>query len=712
MPAPTDFANQTATAARKASPRGLVVLRCGQSSLHWDWLDGPRRNWDLILCPYQDIDARGHAARVIPGQKWDGLARFFAEFHLWRDYDYICLPDDDIATDANTLNVFFDLCERYKIKLAAPALTPNSYFSHPITMKNTEFLARRTNFVEIMMPCFSAAFFQEVLSTLDLSRSGTGFGLDFLWPHMLAYEDIWIFDESAVHHTRPVGEMRRHRLAELAFADLNFIRGFQIPTVAKTLGGVGHDQIFRRCDSPQFGERYRHGLAYLASKMPEWSKHIDYELSAAVPTPSPTSGDYIRFALEHLAAPDRTISRGRPSRSSSTSQWSWSSSPELEASGANDGRLNGCCGFHTRHETNPWWQVDLGARHSIESVVIYNRLDQIMRCVDFDLLVSDDGASWRLGFAKRDGVAFGGADGKPFKHDFLPPAVGRFLRVQLAGTQFLHLDQVEVFGSPAEDPPPRADLPSSSIGQAPRIVAELLAELYAGDSPFAHCELSNRDDGYPHTNLVPEVIESILDLVQPAFWLEIGSMLGGSAIRTAQLIRSRGLATGVVCIDPFCGDVNMWAWEQPKRRAGEWLFLHLQKGRPTIFDRFIANVVAAGQADIMLPVTATSIVGTKLLARLLSEGRITSLPNVIYLDSAHEPDETFLELRNCWNLLPPGGVLLGDDWSWNAVREDVLRFARTVPLNERLREELQRRHQKFSQQEGVLLDRGQWVLVK
>ena len=45
--------------------RGLVVLRCGRSSLHWDWLEGPRRNWDLILCPYQDIDARDAEANTV-----------------------------------------------------------------------------------------------------------------------------------------------------------------------------------------------------------------------------------------------------------------------------------------------------------------------------------------------------------------------------------------------------------------------------------------------------------------------------------------------------------------------------------------------------------------------------------------------------------------------------------------------------------------------
>jgi hypothetical protein len=689
--------------------RGLVVLRCGQNSLHWDWLDARRENWDLLLCPYQEIDARGHQAHVIPGQKWDGLANFFAKTQAWRDYDYICLPDDDVATDAASLNALFSFCARFKTSLAAPALTPNSYFSHPITMRNTEFAARRTSFVEIMMPCFSRAFFQEVLPTFGLSRSGTGFGLDYLWPYMLSYQDIWLCDDSPVHHTRPVGGMRKERLAALANADLQFVHGFGIPALLKTIGGVGPDGIFQRCDEAGFAARYRRGYAYLTNRTPTLAQQIELDLASPAPAASAANRNYIHFALEHLAAPDRTVSRDRPSRTSSTSQWSWSPDPALEASGANDGRLNGCCGFHTSYEVNPWWQVDLGALHGIESVVVYNRLDQKLRCVDFDILVSEDAASWSVAYAKRDGVPFGGADGKPFRHDFVPPTSARFLRVQLAGSNFLHLDQVEVFGFPQDGV--RTVASAAPTLKAPAIVGELRAQLYGGANPFVYADSNDRDDGYPHTNLVPDVVDCILDLLRPTFWLEIGSMLGGSAIRTADLIKRRGLGTGLICIDPFCGDVNMWAWEQPKRRAGEWLFLGLRNGRPTIFDRFIANVVAAGHADITLPITATSIVGTKLLARLMSEGRITSLPNVIYLDSAHEPDETFLELQNCWKLLPSGGVLMGDDWSWKAVREDVARFATTVALNEQLRGRLEQTH-GFKRHEGVLLDRGQWVLVK
>src|SRR5208283_2098617 len=78
------------------------------------------------------------------------------------------------------------------------------------------------------------------------------------------------------------------------------------------------------------------------------------------------------------------------------------------------------------------------------------------------------------------------------------------------------------------------------------------------------------------------------------------------------------------------------------------------------------------------PVPVTSSVGVGLLRLLFEQKRITSLPEVIYLDSAHEPGETFLEVQTCWNLLPVGGVLTGDDWDWEAVRTDVSRFARSI----------------------------------
>jgi predicted O-methyltransferase YrrM len=245
------------------------------------------------------------------------------------------------------------------------------------------------------------------------------------------------------------------------------------------------------------------------------------------------------------------------------------------------------------------------------------------------------------------------------------------------------------------------------------VVAQLQLELYGGDSPLSFADERLIDDGYPHTNLRPELVRNVLRTFRPKFWLEFGSMLGGSAIRTADVIKELGAPTEIVCVDPFTGDVNMWDWERSLAQSGQWRFLRLERGRPTIYDRFLANVVAAGHADIILPIAATSTVGAKLLRRLHHQGRLSALPDVIYLDSAHEPNETYQELWMSWNLLAPGGVLMGDDWSWEAVRTDVLRFAQTIATSVDGRSRLAEGQRHAITGDGVLLlDDGHWVLTK
>ena len=54
---------------------------------------------------------------------------------------------------------------------------------------------------------------------------------------------------------------------------------------------------------------------------------------------------------------------------------------------------------------------------------------------------------------------------------------------------------------------------------------------------------------------------------------------------------------------------------------------------------------------------------------------------MLFLDSAHEADETFMELQHAWSMLRAGGVLFGDDWSWSSVASDVRRFADGVNID-------------------------------
>ena len=243
------------------------------------------------------------------------------------------------------------------------------------------------------------------------------------------------------------------------------------------------------------------------------------------------------------------------------------------------------------------------------------------------------------------------------------------------------------------------------------IIKQLLNNLYSNNSPYLSCEEKYVDNGYPHTNILYDLLQILFTNIEPTYIVECGSMLGGSAIRMAETLRNNNKSTEIICIDPFTGDVNMWDWE----RNGGWQFLRLENGIPTIYKRFLANCRSNGFEHTILPINATTSVGIKLLQRLLTQNRITELPNYIYLDSAHEKDETFIELSICWNCLVNNSILFGDDWGWDAVRDDVIKFSNTIKENTDY-DNLHKIHSLVNGSEiineNILLYNGQWILFK
>ena len=242
---------------------------------------------------------------------------------------------------------------------------------------------------------------------------------------------------------------------------------------------------------------------------------------------------------------------------------------------------------------------------------------------------------------------------------------------------------------------------------------ELIDEIWLGVNPLSFSNRKYIDKGYPHTNINEAIVTAILTFARPVLWVECGSMIGGSAIKTASIVKSMSLdTTTVVCIDPFIGDVNMIAWEKQLHTDNSWCFNRVEEGKSTIYERFRANVMEAGHEDVIVPIQATSVVGMKLLQRLFTENRLSRLPDVVYLDSAHELSETYLELHKAWNVLRSKGVMFGDDWDWEDVRHDVTLFASnfgseidTLALRTLLPgSELTN--------ESVLLFNGHWFIIK
>ncbi|MCI5763088.1 MAG: DUF707 domain-containing protein [Actinobacillus porcinus] len=188
--------------------KNLVVLRCGDTSLHQEWVN-EKSQFDVVLSYYGDNNPYDlthiHYFHAYKGSKWQGLYDFFLNHQaIWQDYDYIWLPDDDLSTSAENLNEFFTCVDRYRFDLAQPALTTESYCSHIFLLQIPCFIYRENNFVEIMAPCFSKRAFLQCWQSFAENKSG--WGLEFLWRKLIGKEaKIGIIDKTPIFHTRPVG---------------------------------------------------------------------------------------------------------------------------------------------------------------------------------------------------------------------------------------------------------------------------------------------------------------------------------------------------------------------------------------------------------------------------------------------------------------------------------------------------------------------------
>ncbi len=191
--------------------RNLVIVRAGRASLHPAWLAGAERpNFDLLVTAYEDgvpcIDGRPDVATVpVPGRKIAGFDRVFTDHpELLDTYSRIALLDDDLETDASTINRIFDIGERHSLRIWQPSLTADSYFSYAVFLQNKAFTLRYTNFIEMMCPFFAADTLREIRPLFAL---GLEVSIDLLWCR--CFDAPWfkcaVIDTVTVKHCRPVG---------------------------------------------------------------------------------------------------------------------------------------------------------------------------------------------------------------------------------------------------------------------------------------------------------------------------------------------------------------------------------------------------------------------------------------------------------------------------------------------------------------------------
>lgn len=172
-----------------------------------------------------------------------------------------------------------------------------------------------------------------------------------------------------------------------------------------------------------------------------------------------TPGNYLIYAIDSRGHPSigsivplevTNLARGKSVRQSSTY------SASFPASAAIDGNRNGAAGensmSHTQLEANPFWEIDLGKSHRIDTISLWNRTDCCAdRLSNFRVLVSDNPfVSTNLSEAAgAEGVSVYSFGGAAQRNEFFNIAHnGRYVRIQLAESNYLQLAEVEIFGSP------------------------------------------------------------------------------------------------------------------------------------------------------------------------------------------------------------------------------------------------------------------------
>ena len=126
----------------------------------------------------------------------------------------------------------------------------------------------------------------------------------------------------------------------------------------------------------------------------------------------------------------------------------WGGDPKRAVDGNTSGNYRHKSVTHTQSQNQSWWQVDLGKMYDIKTINVYNRTDCCnTRLSNFYVIVSKTPFPAELNKAKsKAGWNQHVAGNAKQKESFSVGVKGRYVRVQLSGSNYLSLAEVEVMG--------------------------------------------------------------------------------------------------------------------------------------------------------------------------------------------------------------------------------------------------------------------------
>jgi RHS repeat-associated protein len=173
--------------------------------------------------------------------------------------------------------------------------------------------------------------------------------------------------------------------------------------------------------------------------------------------------------------PPNNVALNKTATQSSTPAWGNPASKAVD--GNTDGVWANGSVTHTDSNLNAWWQVDLGQVETIGTIKIWNRVEAPERLTSFYVFVSDQP------FTSTDLTTTQNQSGVSsyytsaqcgFPTELAIYRTGRYIRVQLSGTNYLSIAEVQIFTGPST--PPVQWLISDHLG-TPRMVLDQTGNL-------------------------------------------------------------------------------------------------------------------------------------------------------------------------------------------------------------------------------------------
>jgi predicted O-methyltransferase YrrM len=147
------------------------------------------------------------------------------------------------------------------------------------------------------------------------------------------------------------------------------------------------------------------------------------------------------------------------------------------------------------------------------------------------------------------------------------------------------------------------------------------------------------------------IFDRLIGNIHPDVIVEVGVWKGASLIHMANICRARGWGTVLYGVDAWVNSVGFMIGNPPESQIPvDWQ-------EPTMYEQFLFNVKMSGHEERIIPVWNF----TRWAADCLRHWGVVA--DLLYIDAAHDEDAVLDDLRRYWEILRPGGIMFGDDYS-------------------------------------------------